>query len=115
MDSIGTILKECRESKGYSIAQVGADTHILPSYIDALEDNRFQDLPGNIYCLGFIKNLAKYYGLDENELAAVYKGESCVEKAAEPEKETKVVKIPDLEKNNKKILIAAGAGVLRSR
>jgi len=106
MDSISSILKGCREEKGYSIVQVGTDTHILPSYIEALEENRFQDLPGKIYCQGFIRNLAKYYGLNDNDLMALYKGESCVDKMSETESKVSVQETPEIERGGKKKLIA---------
>ena len=64
MDSVGAILKAAREEKKLSPDQVSSDTHILPSYIQAIEENRFQDLPGEAYCAGFIGTLARYYKLD---------------------------------------------------
>ena len=74
MDSVGAILKSAREEKNLSLDQVSSDTHILPGYIQAIEENRFQDLPGEAYCAGFIGSLARYYGLDSGQLTAMFRG-----------------------------------------
>lgn len=74
MDSVGAILKAAREEKKLSLDQVSSDTHILPGYIQAIEENRFQDLPGEAYCAGFIGTLARYYKLDSSHLTAMFRG-----------------------------------------
>ena len=74
MDSVGAILKAAREEKNLPVNQVSSDTHILPGYVQAIEENRFQDLPGEAYCTGFIGSLARYYGLDSRHLVAMFKG-----------------------------------------
>ena len=82
MDSVGAILKAAREEKKLSPDQVSSDTHILPSYIQAIEENRFQDLPGEAYCAGFIGTLARYYKLDSGHLTAMFRGIPQNEKSA---------------------------------
>ena len=74
MDSVGAILKKAREDQGLSLNQVSSATHILPCYIQALEENRFQDLPGETYCAGFIGSLARYYKLDSRPLVSMFRG-----------------------------------------
>ena len=74
MDSVGAILKSAREEKKIPLNQVSSDTHILLGYIQAIEENRFQDLPGETYCAGFIGTLARYYGLDSGRLVAMFRG-----------------------------------------
>ena len=93
MDSIGAILKAAREEKKLPLNQVSADTHILLNYIQAIEENRFQDMPGEAYCAGFIGSLARYYGLDGGHLVAMFRGIPEEEKSAsEPEPETPVIR-----------------------
>lgn len=74
MDSVGAILRSAREEKKIPLNQVASETHILQGYIQALEENRFQDLPGEAYCAGFISTLARYYGLDSRHLVAMFRG-----------------------------------------
>ncbi|MBO7517306.1 MAG: helix-turn-helix domain-containing protein, partial [Spirochaetia bacterium] len=82
MDSVGAILKAAREEKNLPLEQVSSDTHILPGYIRAIEENRFQDLPGEAYCAGFIGTLARYYKLDSSHLTAMFRGIPQNEKSA---------------------------------
>lgn len=98
MDSVGAILKAAREEKKLLINQVSSDTHILPSYVQAIEENRFQDLPGEAYCAGFIGSLARYYGLDSRHLVAMFKGIPEDEKSA-PAQKTKAPVIMTEKKN----------------
>ena len=103
MDSVGAILKAAREEKKLPLNQVSSDTHILPSYIQAIEENRFPDLPGEAYCAGFIGTLARYYGLDSGRLVAMFRGIPEKEKAAPvPKQKAPIVKT---EKKNKKPII----------
>ena len=101
MDSVGAILKGAREEKKLSLGQVSSDTHILPGYIQAIEENRFQELPGEAYCAGFIGTLAHYYGLDRNHLVALFKGVPD-KKKSEPDSEENLNK-PVIRKERKKI------------
>lgn len=98
MDSVGAILKAAREEKKLPLNQVSSDTHILPGYIQAIEENRFQDLPGEAYCAGFIGTLARYYGLDSESLVAMFRGIPVKEKSA-PAPKTKVPIIKTEKKN----------------
>ena len=99
MDSVGAILKDAREERKLALNQVSSDTHILPSYILAIEENRFQDLPGEAYCAGFIGTLARYYGLDSGRLVAMFKGVPEKERSAPaPKAKAPVVRT---EKKNK--------------
>ena len=95
MDSVGAILRDAREKKKIPLSQVSSDTHILPGYIQALEENRFQDLPGEAYCTGFIGTLARYYGLDSAHLIAQFKGI--------PEKEKSEAASDEVHRTRKKI------------
>lgn len=98
MDSVGAILRAAREERKLSLNQVSSDTHILPSYVQAIEENRFQDLPGEAYCAGFIGTLARYYRLDSNQLTAMFRGIPQNEKSA-PAKKQKASVIRTEKKN----------------
>ena len=98
MDSVGAILKAAREEKNLPVNQVSSDTHILPGYVQAIEENRFQDLPGEAYCTGFIGSLARYYGLDSRHLVAMFKGIPEDEKSA-PAQKTKAPVVMTEKKN----------------
>lgn len=66
MLEIGSNLREARGRRGLSLAQVDADTHIRTRYLQALEDERFDVLPGAAYVRGFLRTYADYLGLDSD-------------------------------------------------
>ncbi len=72
METIGEILKNAREKKGLTIEKLEATTHIVSRYITALENNEFNQLPGEIYIKGFIKNLSDKLSLDSKILLERY-------------------------------------------
>ena len=68
MNEIGSLLKNTRENNGISLEEAGSDLDIKPVILDNIENGNmgcFKD----IYVLKeYIKNYAKYLGLDENEI-----------------------------------------------
>jgi cytoskeleton protein RodZ len=61
---IGSSLREVRIRRGVELAQVEAGTHIRTRYLKALEDERFDLLPGEAYVRGFLRTYADYLELD---------------------------------------------------
>ncbi len=64
MLGIGEELKNKREEKGLSIYDVENQTKIKASFIEAIENENFDKIPGRVYVKGFIKNYAKFLDLD---------------------------------------------------
>jgi cytoskeletal protein RodZ len=64
MFEIGSALREARERRGLSYAQVEDETKIRARYIRALEEEAFGVLPGTTYSKGFLRAYADYLGLD---------------------------------------------------
>jgi helix-turn-helix protein/uncharacterized protein DUF4115 len=61
---IGNSLREARLRQGFELPRVEADTKIRAKYLRALEDERFDVLPGETYVKGFLRTYAEYLGLD---------------------------------------------------
>jgi Helix-turn-helix domain/RodZ C-terminal domain len=61
---IGNSLREARLRQGYELPRVEADTKIRAKYLRALEEERFEVLPGETYVKGFLRTYAEYLGLD---------------------------------------------------
>jgi len=61
---IGSSLREARERQKLELPQVERATHIRSKYLGALEDERFDVLPGPAYTKGFLRTYADYLGLD---------------------------------------------------
>ena len=68
MKEIGEKLKETRESMGISIDEVAQDLKIRPSQIEKMESGNREAFKDVFYLKMFIKNYAKYLGLDEDEI-----------------------------------------------
>lgn len=70
---IGNILREARQAKGYSLADAEEATKIRARYLEALENEQFEILPGQVYVIAFLRNYARFLGLDDNQLVQQYK------------------------------------------
>lgn len=83
MAELGELLRKAREEKGLSLAQVEEATKIRTAYLQALEDEAWDQLPGRIYAKGFLKNYAHYLGLDSQHILGLYP-ESAVAEPVSP-------------------------------
>ncbi|MEX2443161.1 MAG: helix-turn-helix transcriptional regulator [Alkalispirochaeta sp.] len=72
MESIGTKLSTARSEKSVSIEQAARDTHIAKRFIEAMEQEDFDQFPGEAYLLGFLRNYAGYLGLSAEEVVTLY-------------------------------------------
>ncbi len=73
MASLGQWLKEEREGRGVSLEEVAAATKIVPRYLEALESDRLDMMPGGFFIKGIIRAYAAAVGLDPDEVVAKYK------------------------------------------
>lgn len=73
METIGHILKNAREKKGLTIQDLEESTRIVARYIEALENEQFDRLPGDIYIKGFIKNISDKLSLNSDNVLETYK------------------------------------------
>ena len=64
----GEYLSQAREKYGLSVEDVATELNLTETQICSLEDNRFGDLPGKTYILGYMKAYAKLVGCKEAEL-----------------------------------------------
>ena len=69
----GAALREMRLAYDRTIADAAADLRIRQVYLVAIEDGRFDDLPGPTYALGFVRAYATYLGLDVAEVVKRYR------------------------------------------
>lgn len=69
---IGERLRNAREAKGLSLRAVADLTRIRAVYLQALEDERFDALPGGVYARGFLRTYADALGLDADRLMDTY-------------------------------------------
>jgi cytoskeleton protein RodZ len=75
--TIGALLRETREQYGTTVEQIGAALRIRPVFLQAIEDDRYDRLPGPVYALGFVRTYADYLGLDGEAVAQRFKSEAA--------------------------------------
>ena len=68
MKEIGEKLRQTRESMGITVDEVAQDLKIRPSQIEKIEKGNREAFKDVFYLKMFIKNYAKYLGLDEEEI-----------------------------------------------
>ncbi len=68
----GEHLKREREMRGVSLDEVCAATRIGTRFLEALENEQWQQLPGGVFNRGFVRAVARFLGLDEDGMVAEY-------------------------------------------
>ncbi|GAC1618489.1 MAG: hypothetical protein PVS2B2_03630 [Candidatus Acidiferrum sp.] len=83
--NFGERLKRERELREVSHNEITAGTRIGARFLDALENEEWEKLPGGIFNRGFVRAIAHFLGLDEENLLAEYdlaRGEQKIEAPA---------------------------------
>ena len=73
--SVGAELRAVRLRRGEEIRSIAHILHIRRDYLEALEESRYEGLPGRAYALGFVRSYAEYLGLDSQHVVERYKSE----------------------------------------
>lgn len=68
-------LRDERRKQGLSLDNVADALRIRKSYISAIENERFAELPGPTYALGFVGSYAQLLDLDRNAVVARFREE----------------------------------------
>jgi len=70
--TFGERLKREREMREVTLKEVTTATRIGPRFLEALENEEWDKLPGGIFNRGFVRSIARFLGLDEENLLAEY-------------------------------------------
>ena len=68
MNEIGERLQEVRESHGVSIEEAADDLNVKPSVLKSLEDGDIKKFKDVLYLKSFIRDYAKYLGMNSEKL-----------------------------------------------
>jgi flagellar biosynthesis protein FlhG len=68
----GVLLRKVRESLGLELGGISAKTKIARVHLEALEDERYGDLPALVYTRGFLGELSKQLRLDPVQVQKTY-------------------------------------------
>jgi cytoskeleton protein RodZ len=67
--SVGNKLREARTRRKLSLAEVEEATKIRGRYLQAIENDEWDQLPGDTYARAFVRTYGRYLGLDGDCLA----------------------------------------------
>jgi cytoskeleton protein RodZ len=73
LPQIGDILREARIRKGLSIKDVADATKIRTRYLEALEQDDYEVIPGSTFVKAYLRNYATYLRLDADALIEEYR------------------------------------------
>ena len=68
----GTLLRKVRESQGIELSEIAKLTKISSTHLQAVEAERFAELPALVYTRGFVQQLAKFLKLDATQVSKTY-------------------------------------------
>lgn len=71
-EDFGSYLKHERELRGVPLDEIAQSTKISIRFLRALEESRFEDLPGEVFVKGFIRSYGQAIGSNVDELLAAY-------------------------------------------
>ncbi len=70
--TFGEHLRREREMRGVSLDEISAATRIGTRFLEAMENEQWERLPGGVFNRGFVRAVARFLGLDEESLVAEY-------------------------------------------
>lgn len=110
IENFGSYLKHERELRGVPLEEISATTKIHIRFLQALEDNQFDKLPGEVFVKGYIRSFAKAIGFNEDEMLNAY--DDTAGKRASTNGKNKSVQAEDTSKADKKALFGLGLAVI---
>jgi cytoskeleton protein RodZ len=90
MTAVGETLRRERLRRNLDLDWISRELKISSRMLQAIEDERFERLPGGVFARSFVRQYARLLGLDEDEMAAQ------VQRQLEPGDEAP--KLPEIQK-----------------
>ena len=72
MESLGNYLRHLRLARGRSPEEVARTTRVASRYLEALEEDRWSELPAPVFIKGFIRAYCQALGVSPGEALARY-------------------------------------------
>src|SRR5579872_5547941 len=69
MTAIGETLRRERLRRNLDLQNVSRELKISSKMLEAIEEEKFDRLPGGVFAKAFVRQYARFLGLDEEELA----------------------------------------------
>lgn len=75
-EALGADLQRARLARGLSLADVSASLRLRAAYLEAIENDRREALPGPVYANGYVRSYAAYLGMDPDAAVRRFKNEA---------------------------------------
>ncbi|MBS0471918.1 MAG: helix-turn-helix domain-containing protein [Proteobacteria bacterium] len=75
LETVGQDLRAARLRRGDDLATVSKALKIRKDHLEAIEEDRLEQLPGRTYAIGFVRTYADYLGLDTAQCLERFKAE----------------------------------------
>ena len=66
-------LSSLRQTKGISLEEIANNTKLKVATLKAIEDGNFDDLPGGVYNISYLRQYARAIGADESSFVQLYR------------------------------------------
>ena len=73
LETVGQDLRAARLRRGDDLATVSRALKIRKDHLEALENDRLEDMPGKTYAIGFVRSYARHLGLDAAQFVERFK------------------------------------------
>lgn len=70
--AVGRLLRDQREARGLDLTQVEKSIRIRRAHLEAIEEGRYDKLPGAAYIPAFLRAYAAHVGLDPEKVMTAY-------------------------------------------
>jgi len=93
IENFGSYLKHERELRGVPLEEISGTTKIHIRFLQALEENKFDELPGKVFIKGYIRSYANTIGSDVEETLNIYEetvGDKSSESISDSEPKPKI-------------------------
>ena len=108
---IGNELRQEREARGIELEEIEAATGVRARYLRAIEEEDWEELPGEFYARAFTRTYARYLGLDPAEFALEHRPDPVGEGEAGPRVEPELVpRTPSARKGRPWLPLAVALG-----
>jgi transcriptional regulator with XRE-family HTH domain len=84
-DTIGSILRQQRENKKLNLEDIAEELKIRPRYLQALENDQLDLLPGKLYRRSFLKAYAQFLNLNQDRILEMLEQYESSEESLEKE------------------------------
>jgi len=113
---VGPALRKARQARRTSLDEASRDTHIRVEYLEALENETFSELNGDVYVRGSLRTYATYLGLNPDKVVGAYArnawGPDLLEELPPPPAKPATSSAPVIRRGRHGVAFGVGSAIL---